>query len=87
LHHYCTKRIGFWVLSEELAFAAEFLGLGVHVVHELVDESDGDLLDLGFGVGDFADEDVAGGVDAAFGIGIEHGVSFRRRTDSRRRSP
>jgi len=57
------------------------------VVHELVDESDGDLLDLGFGVGDFADEDVAGGVDATFGIGVEHGVSFRRRTDSRRRSP
>ena len=61
------------VASEELAFAAEFLGLGIHVVHELVDEGDGDLLDLGFGVGDFADEDIAGGVDAAFGIGVEHG--------------
>ena len=24
------------------------------------------------GVGHFADEDVAGGVDAAFGIGVEH---------------
>jgi hypothetical protein len=24
---------------------------------------------------DFADEDVAGGVDAAFGVGVEHGNS------------
>ena len=76
------------LFGEELALAAEFLGLGVHVIHELVDEGDGDLLDLGLGVGDFADEDVAGGVDAAFGIGVEHdeiqvvtvtgGVSSRR---------
>ena len=35
------------VAGEELALAAEFLGLGVHVVHELVDQRDGDLLDLG----------------------------------------
>ena len=61
--------------GEELALAAEFLGLGVHVVHEFVDEGDGDLLDLGLGVGDFADKDVAGGVDAAFGVGVEHGSS------------
>jgi len=25
-------------------------------------------------VGHFADEDVAGGVDAAFGIGVKHGL-------------
>jgi nitroreductase len=61
------------VAGEELALAAEFLGLGIHVIHEFVDERDGDLLDLRFGVGDFADEDVAGGVDAAFGVGVEHG--------------
>ena len=58
------------VSGEELALAAEFLGLGIHVVHELVDEGDGDLLDLGLRVGNFADEDIAGGVDAAFGIGV-----------------
>ena len=75
------------VPGEELALAAKFLGLGVHVVHELVGQRDGDLLDLGLRVGNFADEDVAGSVDAAFGIGVEHAVSFRRRTDSRRRSP
>ena len=73
--------------GEELALAAELLGLGVHVVHELVDQGDGDLLDLALGVGHFADEDVAGGVDAAFGVGVEHAVSFRRRTGSGRRSP
>ncbi|OHC71653.1 MAG: hypothetical protein A3H93_15775 [Rhodocyclales bacterium RIFCSPLOWO2_02_FULL_63_24] len=63
------------VAGEKLALAAEFLALGIHVVHELVDERDGDLFDLGFGVGHFADEDVAGRVDAAFGIGVEHGNS------------
>jgi len=58
------------VAGEELAFAAEFLALGVHVVHELVDQGDGDLFDLAFGVGDFADENIAGAVDAAFGGGV-----------------
>ena len=57
-------------LGEEFPFATELLGLRVHVVHELIDEGDGDLLDLGFRVGNFADEDIASGVDAAFGIGI-----------------
>ena len=60
------------VAGEKFPFAPEVLGLGVHVVHELVDEGDGDLFDLGFGVGNLADKDVAGGVDAAFGIGVEH---------------
>ncbi len=62
------------VAGEKLALAAEFLALGVHVVHELVDQGDGDLFDLAFWVGDFTDEDVAGGVDAAFGGGVEHGL-------------
>ena len=51
--------------GEELAHPAELLALGVHVIHELVDQRDGDLLDLAFGVGHLAHEDVAGGVDAA----------------------
>ena len=41
-------------------------------VHELVDQRDGDLLDLALGVGYLAHEDVAGGVDAALGVGVEH---------------
>jgi hypothetical protein len=61
------------VAAEELPLAAQLLGLGVHVVHELVDEGDGDLLDLGLGIGDLPHEEVAGGVDAALGIGVEHG--------------
>ncbi|MGA2026656.1 MAG: hypothetical protein ABSH17_06245 [Syntrophobacteraceae bacterium] len=61
-------------IGEELALAAELLALGVHVVHKLVDQGDGDLLHLALGVGHFADEDVAGGVDAPFGVCIEHGV-------------
>jgi len=58
--------------GEETALTTVGFRIGVHVIHELVDEGDGDLLDLGFGVGDFADEDVTGGVDAAFGGGVEH---------------
>ena len=54
--------------------AAEFLRLRVHVVHELVDQGDGDLFDLGLGVGDFSDKNVAGGIDAAFGIGVEQTI-------------
>ena len=61
------------VAGEELAPAAQRLALGVDVVHEFVDEGDGDLLDLALGVGHLADEDVAGGVDAAFGCAIKHG--------------
>ncbi|OQB85486.1 MAG: hypothetical protein BWX86_02813 [Verrucomicrobia bacterium ADurb.Bin122] len=69
--------------GEKLALAAELLGLGIHVVHEFIDQGDGDLLDLGLGVGDFAHEDVAGGVDAALGIGVEHegGTGMSRRGD------
>ena len=42
----------------------------IHVVHELVDQGDGDLFDLRFRVGHFADEDVAGGVNAGFSLGV-----------------
>ena len=56
--------------GKELALAAELLALGVHVIHELVDQRDGDLLDLALGVGHLAHEDVAGGVDAASGVGV-----------------
>ena len=56
------------LFGEELAVATQLFGLRVHVVHELVDQGDGDLLDLALWVGDLSDEDVAGGVDAAFGI-------------------
>jgi hypothetical protein len=56
--------------GEKRTRTAELLRLRVHVVHELIDHGDGDLLDLGLGIGDLADEDVAGGVDAAFGVGV-----------------
>jgi len=62
--------------GEEAAAAAQLLGLGVHVVHELVDKRDGDLLHLRLGVGHLADENVAAGVDAALGIGIQHSGLF-----------
>ena len=58
------------VAGEELAGTAELLTLGVHVIHELVDETDGDLLDLALWVGDLAHQDVPGRIDAAFGDAV-----------------
>ncbi len=58
------------VAGKELALAAQLFRLGVHVVHKLVDQRDGDLLDLTLGVGHLTDENVAGGIDAALGGGV-----------------
>ena len=58
--------------GEELPLPAQLLTLGVDVVHELVDEGDGDLLHLALGVRHLAHQDVAGRVDAAFGVGVKH---------------
>ena len=58
--------------GEELPLPAQLRRLGVHIIHELVDQGDGDLLHLGLRIGHFAHEDVTGGVDAAFGVGVEH---------------
>ena len=60
------------VAGEEFPGPAELLALGIHVVHELVDQRDGDLLDLALGVWHLANEDVPGDVDSAFGFGVEH---------------
>src|SRR3546814_7286739 len=38
--------IAFEITGEEFAGATHLFGLEVHVVHELVDEGDGDLFDL-----------------------------------------
>src|SRR5215217_1117015 len=56
--------------SEELSRSAEFLTLRVHVVHELVDQGNSDLLDLRFRVGHLAHEDVTSCVDSTFGFGV-----------------
>ena len=58
------------VTGEELAIAAQLLGFGVHVVHELVDQGDRDLLDLALWVWNLPHENVASSVDAAFGGGV-----------------
>ena len=66
------------VLSgEEAALASKLLAFRIDVVHEFVDQRDGNLLDLAFGVGHLADQDVAGGVDTALGVSIQHGESLR----------
>ena len=64
------------VAREEFALASQLLGFGVHVIHELVDQRDGYLLDLALGIGHLAYENVAGGVDTALGVGIEHRLSL-----------
>jgi len=68
--HELSPAVAGKITGEEGTLPAEFLRLGIHVIHELVDEGDGDLLDLRLGVGDFAHEDVSGGVDSAFGVGV-----------------
>ena len=60
------------ISGEERGIAFEFLRLAIHVVHELVDQGDGDLLHLGFRVGHLADQDVAGGVNTGFGFGVKN---------------
>ena len=62
------------VTGKKAALATQFFGFGVHVVHELVDERNGDLLYLRFGVGHFPHQNVAATVNAAFGFGVEHGL-------------
>jgi hypothetical protein len=56
--------------GKELALAAELFCLGVHIVHELVDQGNRDLFDLALGVGHLANKEVAAGVYTAFGIGV-----------------
>ena len=58
--------------GEEAAFAAELHGLLIEVVHELVNEGERDEFDLVGRLRELADEDVAAGVNAAFGFGGEH---------------
>ncbi len=55
---------------EEAGLAAHLNRLPVHVVHELIDKRDGDLLHLALGVGHFAHENIACRVDPASGFRI-----------------
>jgi hypothetical protein len=61
--------------SKEFPLTAELLCLRVHVIHELVNQGDRNLFDLTFGVGDLAYEDIASGINAAFGVSVEHELS------------
>jgi hypothetical protein len=70
--HQLRPAISRIAVGEEGSAATQLLGLGVHVVHELVDQRDRDLLDLALGVGHLAHKYVTGGIDTAFGIGIQH---------------
>jgi hypothetical protein len=74
LLHELRPAIAGVLAGEELPLPAQLRRLGVHVVHELVNQGDGDLLHLGLRIGDFAHEDVTGGVDAAFCFCVEHGL-------------
>ena len=57
---------------EERRLAAEFFGLAVHVVHELVDQGDGDLFHLRLRIRHFADQNIAGTVDLCLGGCVKH---------------
>src|SRR5437868_5779669 len=66
----------FEAVNEETSFSAQFFGLGVHVVHELVNKRDRNLLDLTFRVWHLADKDVAARVDSALGFDVQHSLFF-----------
>ena len=53
--------------------APEFFARGVHVVHELVDQRDRNLLDLALGIGHLTDQNISGCIYPAFCFAIEHG--------------
>ena len=56
--------------GEKRPFTAQFFTERVHVVHELVDQRDRDLLHLALGVGYLPHQDIAGSVNAAFRVGV-----------------
>jgi hypothetical protein len=68
--HQLGPAIALELARKKAALAAELFGLCIHVVHKFIDEGNGDLFNLRFGIGHFSDEDIAGGVDAAFGFGV-----------------
>ena len=73
--------------GEELALAAEFLRLGIHIVHEFVDEGDGDLLDLGSWGRGLCRRGCRGRCRCGVWCRCRAWCLFRRQTGSRRRSP
>ncbi len=47
------------------------------VIHELVDECIGDLINLSFWIRDFSDEDISTGIDTVLGNGSEHILFYK----------
>ena len=60
------------VTREKARDSSELLTRTILVIHELVDECIGDLINLSFWIRDFSDEDISTGVDTVFGNGSEH---------------
>ena len=58
--------------GEEAALAAHLHGFLIEVVHELVNQREGDEFDLVGRLREFADEDIAAVINAAFGFGGEY---------------
>ena len=68
------SRPGIWriISTKKARLISELAAHTILIIHELVDESIGDLIDLTFWIGDLSDEDISTGVDTILGSGVEH---------------
>ena len=60
------------VIYEKARYSSELSTRTILVIHELVDECIGDLVDLSFWIRYFSDEDIPTGIDTILGNGSEH---------------
>jgi len=60
------------VISEKLRIVIKLSTHTILVIHELVDESVGNLVDLSFWVWYLSNKDISTGIDSVFGSGVEH---------------
>ena len=60
------------IAFEEFACPAKFRRLQVHIIHELINQGNGNLLNLCLRVWHFADQDIPQGIDFPFNIKVQH---------------
>ncbi len=65
-------RILLIVTFEKTRFIPEFSTHTILIIHELIDESIRNLINLTFWIWDLSDKDITTGVDTVFGSGVEH---------------
>ena len=74
-HQLCPAIMG-ELAGEKPALPAQRLALCVDIVHELVDQRDGNLLHLTFGIGHLADQNIPRRINPALRLCVQHSLSF-----------